>query len=292
VTDRLRYALVTPARNEAENLSRLARCLEAQTALPACWVIVDNGSNDETLTIAAELVRALPWARLATIPGAKGLDRGGPIVRAFHAGVARLGELPDVIVKLDADVSLEPDYFERLLAAFAADSSLGIASGSGYEREGGKWRRRQMSRGSAWGAARAYRRACLLDVLPLEERMGWDGIDALKASLHGWTTQALPELPFRHHRREGERDGARARAWAAQGRASHYMGYRGWYLALRALSYIRQEPVAVAMIWGYLAAAVTRERRCPDPAVRARLRSEQRLGAIPLRIRDALSRAS
>ena len=65
---------------------------------------------------------------------------------------------------------------------------------------------------------------------PLEERMGWDGIDELRAELRGWRTRALRDLPFRHHRPEGARDGARRSAYAAQGRAAHYMGYRPSYL--------------------------------------------------------------
>ena len=288
---RLSYAAVTPAKNEAANLVRLARCLEAQTEAPACWLIVDDGSTDETAAVAAGLAHSQEWIRLAAISGEDGVRRGAPIVRAFQAGLALLSPLPDVVVKLDADVSFEPDYFERLLAAFAADPSLGIASGSGYELCGGRWRRRQMSSGSVWGATRAYRSDCFRDVLPLEESMGWDGIDVLKASLHGWRSRTLLDLPFRHHRPEGERDGRRARAWAARGRASHFMGYRGWYLVLRALSYLREEPAAAAMIWGYVAAATTRQPRCPDPTVRAKLREEQRIGALPLRIREALSRS-
>ena len=39
--------------------------------------------------------------------------------------------------------------------------------------------------------------------------MGWDGIDAYKAALAGWSTRTIEDLPFRHHRKEGERDGAR-----------------------------------------------------------------------------------
>ena len=60
-------------------------------------------------------------------------ERGAPIVRALHAGLDGLDLEPDVIVNVDADVTMEPDYFERLLEAFARDPSLGIASGSAWE---------------------------------------------------------------------------------------------------------------------------------------------------------------
>ena len=57
------------------------------------------------------------------------MARGAPIVRAFEQGLAELSCAHDVVVKLDADVSFEPDYFERLTAAFEEDERLGMASG-------------------------------------------------------------------------------------------------------------------------------------------------------------------
>lgn len=287
----LSYALVTPARNEAENLARLATCLADQTVTPTEWVIVDNGSTDETAAVAAELAQRQPWVRAIAQPADEGVVRGRPVVRAFQAGLRALRMLPDVVVKLDADVSFGPDYFERLLAAFEADPRLGIASGSAYELDGaGEWRQQFSTGSSVWGATRAYRLRCLEDVQPLDEEMGWDGIDRLKANMLGWRTTTVLDLPFRHHRQEGERDGVRRKAWAAQGRVSHYMGYRFWYMVLRALHHARREPAALAMIGAHAAAAVRRRPRCPDRAVREYLRQEQRLGTVLVRRREALGK--
>ena len=284
------YAVVTPARDEEENLARLATSLEAQEHRPACWIVVDNGSTDGTRALAERLAAAHDWVAVADAPAAPGQVRGGPVVRAFHAGLDRLrllGPLPDVVVKVDADVSFPSDYFARLLAAFAADERLGIASGSAWELEGSGWRQQHMTGDQVWGAARAYRRACLEAVLPLEERMGWDGIDVYKAALAGWRTRTLADLRFDHHRREGERDGARRRAWAAQGRASHFMGYRFPYLLARALYHARREPAALAMVGGFVAAAARREPRCDDPVVLAAVRDGQRLRQLARRAREA-----
>ena len=109
-------------------------------------------------------------------------ERGAPIVRALHAGIDALDLVPDVLVNVDADVTVEPDYFARLLDVFANDPSLGIASGSAWELEDGEWRQRFVTGGTVWGATRAYRWKCLQDVLPLEERHGWDGIDQLEGA--------------------------------------------------------------------------------------------------------------
>ena len=104
---------------------------------------------------------------------------------------------PDVVVNVDADVTMEPDYFERLLEALERDPSLGIASGSAWEPHDGVWRQRfVITGGTVWGATRAYRWACLQDVLPLEERHGWDGIDQLKARARAGARDVhRPRLP-------------------------------------------------------------------------------------------------
>jgi glycosyltransferase involved in cell wall biosynthesis len=255
-----------------------------------CWLIIDDGSTDDTARVAFELARSWPWIHVQAGGGGVGTDRGGPIVRAFNRGIESLRLVPDVVVKLDADVSFEPDYFERLMQAFTDDSTLAIASGSAYELEDGRWHQRHMTDTHVWGASRAYRWPCLSKLLPLDEEMGWDGLDVLKANMNGWRTRTLTDLPFRHHRREGERDGARWRAWAAQGRASHYMGYHFWYLAARSLHHSRREPAALAMIAGYLAAAAKRRPHCDDDAVRAHLRSRQRLRDLPRRALEAHGR--
>ena len=147
-----------------------------------------------------------------------------------------------------------------------------------------------MTAGSLWGAARAYRWTCLQDVLPLEERMGWDGIDALKANLRGWETRIVPGLSFYHHRTEGERDRSRIRSWSAQGRGAHYMRYRPLYLTLRSLNYARRDPPAVFMIAGFVQAAVRREPRSPDRDMTNELRRRQRFRDVPLRALEALGR--
>ena len=196
----------------------------------------------------------------------------------------------DVVVKLDADTSFDPGYFERLISEFAADPELGMASGTCHELEDGEWTERHVTGTTVWGASRAYRRACLEQVLPLEHRMGWDGVDEFRANARGWKTRTFKDLPFRHHRREGERDGAPRRARFAQGRAARFLGYRFWYLARRALWHARREPAALAMIWGYVQAVRRREPRLTDTSAREYLRSQQSVRQLPLRAAEAIGR--
>ncbi len=289
---RLAYALVTPARDEAENLGRLAASLEAQTVLPAEWVIVENGSTDATVEVASALAVEHYWIRLVRREEPAEAVRGGAIVRSFEAGVAALSDPVDIVVNLDADVTFAPDYFERLLDHFDANPALGIASGSAFELVNGEWTQRFTTRATVWGATRAYRRDCLADVSPLEQRLGWDGIDELCAIVRGWETATFLDLPFHHHRRVGARDPHARATWIAEGRLAHYMRYRPGYLTARSFycAFRDRQPAALGMLWGYGASAVQREPRWDDDEAAAYLRSLQRARALPVRAREAFGR--
>ena len=140
MSGRLSYAVVTPAHNEGVHLPRLAECMRAQTVIPTEWIIVDNGSTDDTAQVAAEITSALPWARSIFMPKDDEAPRGAPVVRAFHAGLDALAENAQVVTKLDADVTFETDFFARIMDAFASDANLGITGGVCLEQDAdGVW---------------------------------------------------------------------------------------------------------------------------------------------------------
>ena len=276
----MRYAVVTPARNEERNIGRLGTALAAQTLRPAEWVVVDDASVDATPAILAELADEHSWVRALTRPAADPHERladGRRKARdldGFLLGTRSLEEPVDVIVKVDADIDFDPDFFEVLIGRFAADELLGIASGTCYELEDGVWMRRTKAETTVWGATRAYRSDCLADLEALEPCMGWDGLDEISVQLRGMRTTTFVDLPFRHHRPEGGRELSSLHQGDALGRAAWYMGYRPTYLTLRALYRARQEPAAIGMLWGYFGAG----RQACTPLPR-RAPEERRSGA-------------
>jgi cellulose synthase/poly-beta-1,6-N-acetylglucosamine synthase-like glycosyltransferase len=288
----LSYALITPVRDEEVNLARLADSVERQTLKPDAWVIVDTGSTDATPRLMTELSARMPFVRTLTVEGPAVPTRGGPIVRAFVAGIDSLGHAPDVLIKQDADTSFDACYFERVLSAFAADARLGLTSGASVEPVGGQWRVTHGARDHVRGPSRAYRWQCLQDVLPLDEHRGWDEIDSIKAQIRGWRVGTLSDVTFIHHRPDGLRDGSRRRRWMRMGSEAHYMGYRFSYLLIRSGWRAREDPLAMTMVAGYLDAAIHRRPRYPDPAVRRHLHKQQSPLQLPLRLRESIGRAT
>ncbi len=277
------YAIVTPARNERENLERLASSVLAQTLRPQWWIIVDDGSDDGMDQVAQRLADEHPFIRLErTGEGSDRLEEGrrqGRDLLAFRLGVNRLPTPVDVFVKVDADTSFDAAYFATLMSRFAEAPALGIAGGTCYELEDGVWERVKVNASHPRGASRAYRWELLDDVMALEPTLGWDGVDEVLAELRGFHTQGMTDIGFRHHRRVGEREG-KLRAGSALGRQAWYMGYRPSYLMLRAAYRARSNPASMAMLYGYAAAAAGGDPRCSHPSVVDRIRDQQRLRQV------------
>src|SRR5690349_9918627 len=116
-----RYVLLSPCRDEAALMRRTLDSVAAQTAPPALWVVIDDGSTDDTPRILEEYAARLPYLRVV-----RRADRGrravGPgVIEAFYAGLESidLGDF-DYLCKLDLDLDLPPRYFERLMERMEA----------------------------------------------------------------------------------------------------------------------------------------------------------------------------
>jgi glycosyltransferase involved in cell wall biosynthesis len=119
-----RFSILTPAYNAAETLSRTIDSVLAQTYEDWEHIIVDDGSSDDTRSIALEYA-----ARDGRIRVAVGPHRGVTAARLETMGLAR-GEL---FARLDADDCLLPDYLGRIDAFFAQHPDADIVSTNGYQ---------------------------------------------------------------------------------------------------------------------------------------------------------------
>ena len=54
------YVLISPCRNEAAHMRRTLDSVLAQSVPPAKWIIIDDGSTDQTPAILADYARRLP----------------------------------------------------------------------------------------------------------------------------------------------------------------------------------------------------------------------------------------
>jgi glycosyltransferase involved in cell wall biosynthesis len=250
----------------------------ARTIRPVEWLVVNDGSTDRTGDIIDEYSARYPWIRAVHRKNRGFRKAGGGVVDAFNDGYGQLTCTDwDYIVKLDGDLSFEPDYFERCFNHFANEPRLGVGGGvMCYIADGEK----SFEANPAFhvrGATKIYRRACWDAIGGFWPAPGWDTMDEVKASMLGWTTRSFPELHLLHHRYTGAADGT----WAnlvKNGRANYVCGYHPAFMLLKCLRRLRFKPYligSVALLYGFLTGYTQRIPQVDEPETIKYLRKQQ-----------------
>ncbi len=200
------YVLVTAARNEEEYIERTIKSVIEQTILPQRYVIVSDASTDRTDEIAKRYAAEYDFIEYARLDSQSERDFACQVY-GQHAGVDRLGGGEyDFIGMLDADISFEPDYYEKILTEFDRDLRLGLAGGIPFDLWDGKWVRQTVSiHWAVSGPIQMFRRKCFEDIggyIPLEKG-GQDGIAEVMARMHGWKVRSFPDIEVFHYRPTG-----------------------------------------------------------------------------------------
>ncbi len=249
------YVIITPARNEERYLQKTIDSVASQTLRPRKWIIVDDGSSDNTGRLIEAAARQHSW-----IKAVHRADRGfrmnfGGEIQAFYDGY-QLIKTDDwkYIVKLDCDLSFAPEYFEGLINRFSCDLHLGIASGVYLEESRSGWREVRMPAYHAAGACKVVRRECFEQIGGFIAERGWDTIDEIRAMSKGWRTTHFSELQMKHLKPEGSGND-RLRTQIKQGEVFYLTGGSKLFFTLKVCNRLLRRPLILggaAMLWGYL----------------------------------------
>ena len=276
-----RYLLISPCRNEAEYMRQTLDSVIAQSVLPARWVIVDDGSTDETPQILADYAAQYPWIQIVTRK-----DRGhravGPgVIDAFYSGYAAVDpDAFDYLCKLDLDLRLPPRYFEILMERMAANPLIATCSGKAYIEEAGKLIDERHGDETSLGMTKFYRVACFKAIGGFVREVMWDGIDCHRCRMMGLIACSWdePELRFVHLRPMGSSQQSIYTGRMRHGYGQYFMGTGFLYILASAIKKIPEKPFfvgAMAMLWGWIKSALQGNPRYEDSEFRKFLRAYQ-----------------
>jgi poly-beta-1,6-N-acetyl-D-glucosamine synthase len=275
-----RHLIVTPVKNEAAFIGDMIESMLKQTLPPVRWILVDDGSDDDTVAIVERYLSRAPHMQLVRARLAGGRALGGRVVELFRRGLQEVDPAQfDFVTKMDGDLVLPPDYLARLTARFLDDPRLGIAGGACYLRRGAKEQLERVPARHVRGALKTYRREAFEAIGGLEAGLGWDTLDLVRAQMAGWSTRSFPDLRV-WHRRPTASVGGRLRGRVRLGHTAWRLGYDPWFLLGRAVrAGLRESPFllgGVAMLCGFLWSAIQREARFLKQEEMEFLRRQQR----------------
>ncbi|MFL9845270.1 glycosyltransferase [Flavobacterium rhizosphaerae] len=220
----MKYYVIIPAHNEEAFMGVTLQSLAAQTVLPDKAIVVNDNSTDSTADIVKKFAATYPWIKLVNRDSSAVHLPGSKVIQAFNAGYGVVDEAYDIIVKLDADLILPPDYFETVLNAFKQDNKVGMAGGFAYIEKNGEWVIENLTdKDHIRGAFKAYRKELFLKMGGLRTAMGWDTADELLAKYYGWKVITLPQLKVKHLKPTGANYNKASRY--KQGEAFYTLGY-------------------------------------------------------------------
>ena len=263
----VKYVLITPARNEEAFIEKTLASMVAQTRPPERWVIVNDGSTDNTQEIVENYASRFSWIELIRCPHRADRSFSGK-VHAFNAGLERVRSLDfEVIGNLDADLSFEPDYLQFLMRKLSDDPSLGVC-GTPFTEDGDYDTAKDSFEGEnhVAGGCQLFRRQCFEDVggyIP-NPAGGIDWIAVTTARMKGWKTRSFPEKRFHHYRALGTAERGVIASLFSYGEKDYYLGGSPVWQLFRVCYRSAKQPFLVggfALLAGYCWAALRRMKR-------------------------------
>jgi len=277
----VKYVIITPAHNEAAFVAKTIDSMISQTSRPERWIIVNDASTDGTREIVAEQQKQHSFIKLVNVERPPGRHFGNKVA-AFNKGLAEVRDINyEYIGNLDADISLEPAYFEMLLGEFERDRGLGIAGGMVHTNEGSRYVSQEVALDSVAGAVQLFRRECFEQVGGYKALPG-GGIDSaaeITARMMGWKTRTFPEYRVLEHRLTGSASARPLAARMREGRRMYSLGYDSLFFVARCVYRAWVNPRIIgslAALVGYFSSAIRRQPIVLPSNIVRHLRQEQR----------------
>ncbi len=240
----MNFYIVIPAHNEGAFIALTLQSLISQSLLPKKVVVVNDNSTDKTAEIVLAFAKENPFITLVNKTSESIHLPGSKVIQAFHKGFETLDNNYDIIVKLDADLILPDNYFERISSIFEKDATVAMAGGFAYIEKNGDWILENLTdKDHIRGAFKAYRKSFFEQMGNLKPAMGWDTVDELLAKFYGWKVITDPSLIVKHLKPTGANYNKTARY--KQGEAFYTLGYGFFITAIASakLALMKKKPI-------------------------------------------------
>ncbi len=261
-----KYVLITSAHNEAELIGNTIKSILNQQIKPVEWIIIDDGSSDNTSEIVTKFAVSNSFIKLFNKKADPKRDFSSK-VNAIHLAVTKISTSDyDYLGILDADITFDSSYYALVISKFENNKKLGIAGGLIYDIVNGKTIPLYLHPNITRGAVQFFKRECFEEIgglLPLKYG-GEDSAACFYARLKGWEVQNFEDLKGFHHRLAGTADRNIFKARFREGFVEYHLGYHPLFEFVKGISRFKERPIIVGSIVrfvGFLMANIKREKR-------------------------------
>lgn len=277
------YIIVTPCKNEEDNILQLADSIINQTILPKRWIIIDDGSTDSTPELLKSLTSKYNWIHVQVLTNQK-RDLSFHYAEIVNNGlnfalhISKESEFTcDFLGLIDADMILSLDFFEKIITEFENNLKLGIASGTVTYIVKGK---RIIEKGRdnlPIGGLRVWNKKCFLDTGGFPISYSADSVSNVLAILDGWDTAKFEDIQGIQTRETSSAEGL-WRGYKTKGKSDYYRDYHPIYVILKFFRYTYKFPfyLGVPYLYGYAVGIFKIRAKIQNMRVREYYRNKHR----------------
>ena len=278
-----KYVLITPMHNEESLIGKVIESVINQSIQPAEWIIVNDRSTDNSKKIIEYYQKEFDFIKCVDIGDGEIQSYYSRKTKVFLHGYKLISSTDyDFIGQLDADITMDADYYENILKEFSKDNSLGVASGIYMDLINGQLREVHIAKTCTPGAIQLFRKNCYEKIggyIPLKYG-GEDSVADIMIRMHAWKSLSFSEYKVIHHRPTGTGSGSSIyKARYVQGKTDHALGSHPLFMVakLTRRMFIEKPLIIGSMfrLMGYLISYVRREKRQIPAEVVKHLRVEQ-----------------
>lgn len=287
------YILITPAKDEEDNLSTLIESVANQTLKPVAWFIVDDNSEDKTPEIIERATSQYPWLHSLRLTTKRAYDLGEHYafvcIKGFEHALeyCQQNDLHyEYIALSDADMIYSKDYFAECIKFLQQNGEFGIVSGKLLvkDKEGNVYEEStiQLGYGEPFGTGRVWRNEAFVDTDGYTVTKAPDSVSNIKALLRGWKIKRLSDVICYQTRCMGGKYGL-WNGFLSLGERAYYINQNPLSILNRILDIMlisRPSNCTVrslGLLSGYCKAFFSREEQTQDDEVRAYFGSYKRV---------------
>ena len=269
------YLLVTACKNEGENLPDLIESVVVQTIQPILWVIVDDGSTDDTPKITMDAAEKNNWIHVLRMKEGKrdlGLHYANVIKTGFDYAISYCkgsGLEYRYLGNLDGDLLLEHTFYENLMQEFDNNHILGIASGGTDHLIDGEKVRHSLSENEPSGGHMLIRSTCFEECGGIPLSFSIDSFLKAKARLRGWKTRRFEDNVATEIRDVSAAEGY-WKGFVHIGESAFYFNLNPLHLAIKIIKHSFRKPYygGIAISVGYFGSIINRKKQTEDVEVK------------------------
>jgi glycosyltransferase involved in cell wall biosynthesis len=275
------YSLITSARNEEEIIGKCIESILEQSVLPNAWVIISDNSIDNTEIIVKKYAKKNKFIHL--IKKNENIKQKGFSSKVFALNMGK-DFLKDSTClyfgHLDADITLEKEYYYKIICEFQKNKKLGISGGYIFEKDKAEFKSRKSN--SPWsvaGGIQLFQKKCYKDVTPMPPMQfgGEDWYAEIKACMRGWEVKSFKDIIAYHHKSSKERRGF-FKEGIRNGILHYVIGTHPIFEIVKILRRVKEKPFfifAVLIFYGYFISMISAKNKVVSKDIEEFLQKEQ-----------------